>query len=151
MSDNRLTNGPGTIIPDEIARIILAPRSYTDDKVIYPAFKWLRANMPLGIARVDGYDPIWVVTKHADIRLVERDANLFHSGDHNTILTSQAGDDFTRSVNNGSLEGHFFAHLHGPSGPRRLSSGSRRNGFCPLTSRSWKRRSGRLQRSRSSI
>lgn len=90
-------------VPDDIAQIVVSPKSYTDDKVIYPALKWLRENMPLGVAEVDGYDPIWLVTKHADIKKVERDAKLFHSGDFNTVLTTRAGDDFTRSINNGSL------------------------------------------------
>ena len=47
------------IIPDDIARIVIAPKSYTDDATIYGAFKWLRDHMPLGIAQVPGYDPIW--------------------------------------------------------------------------------------------
>lgn len=90
-------------IPDDIARIIVSPKSYADDGVIYPAFKWLRHNMPLGVANVDGYDPIWVVTKHSDIRAIERDAKLFHNADHNPILNDQASDNFIRATNNGSL------------------------------------------------
>jgi len=90
-------------IPDEIAQIVISPKSYANDDVIYPAFKWLRENMPLGVAEVEGYDPIWLVSKHADIKKVELDSKLFRSGDHNAVLTSQAGDAFTRSINDGSL------------------------------------------------
>lgn len=90
-------------VPNDIAEIVVSPKSYTDDNVIYPAFKWLRENMPLGVAEVDGYDPIWLVTKHADLKLIERDSKLFRSSDFNAVLTTQAGDEFTRSVNNGSL------------------------------------------------
>ncbi|EXS68998.1 cytochrome P450 [Sphingobium sp. Ant17] len=91
------------IIPDDIARIVIAPKSYTDDATIYGAFKWLRDNMPLGIAQVPGYDPIWVVTKHADIKEVERNGKLFHNADHNPILVDQASDAFTRDINGGSI------------------------------------------------
>lgn len=91
-------------VPDEIARIVLSPKSYTDNAIIYPAFEWLRANMPLGIAEVEGYDPVWLVTKQTDIKRIERDGKLFHNADHNAVLTSQAGDAFTRSINNGSLK-----------------------------------------------
>ncbi len=91
-------------VPADIAKIVISPKSYADDNVIYPAFKWLRENMPLGIAEVDGYDPLWLVTKQADIKLIERDAKLFHNADHNAVLTDQAGDAFTRSINNGSLK-----------------------------------------------
>ena len=91
------------IIPDDIARIVIAPKSYTDDATIYGAFRWLREHMPLGIAQVPGYDPVWVVTKHADIKEVERNGKLFHNADHNPILVDQASDAFTRDINGGSI------------------------------------------------
>jgi cytochrome P450 len=90
-------------IPDAIARVVMSPRSYTDDAVVYSAFKWLRENMPLGMARVPGFDPVWIVTRHADIREIERNAKLFHNADHNPILNDQASDAFTRDINGGSL------------------------------------------------
>jgi cytochrome P450 len=90
-------------IPDEIAKIVFDAASYADDDVIYPALKWLREHQPLGLAHVDGYDPIWVVTRHADIMAIERDANLFHNADANPILNSQLNDQFMKKINNGSL------------------------------------------------
>lgn len=90
-------------IPNDIAKIVVSPKSYTDDNVIYPAYKWLRENIPLGVAEVDGYDPIWVVTRHADIRTIERDAKLFHNADFNPILNDRANDEFTKSINGGSI------------------------------------------------
>ncbi len=90
-------------IPDDIAKTVLDAASYADDDVIYPALKWLRENQPLGVAHIEGYDPIWVVSKHADIMAIERDANLFHNADANPILNSQLNDQFMRSINGGSL------------------------------------------------
>jgi acyl dehydratase len=90
-------------IPSDIAAILLHPASYTDDDIIYPAFKWLRENMPLAVARVPGYDPIWLVTKHADLMEVERNAELFHNADSNPILNKQVDDAYLRSINGGSL------------------------------------------------
>jgi hypothetical protein len=74
--------------PQDIAKIVITPKSYADDDIIYPAFKWLRENMPLGVAEVEGYDPIWVVTKHADIKAIELNAKLFHNADHNRFSTT---------------------------------------------------------------
>lgn len=91
------------VIPADIAKIVLSPASYADDAVIHDAFRWLRANVPLGVANVDGFDPIWLVTKLADIKAVERNAKLFHNADHNPILNDQASDAFTRQINGGSL------------------------------------------------
>lgn len=101
MSDDR--RPVDDYMPRDIAEIVVSPKSYTNDDVVYPAFKWLRQNKPLGIAEVPGYDPIWVVTKHADIAEIGRKPDLFHNADENPILNTRAGDDFTRSVTGGSL------------------------------------------------
>lgn len=89
-------------LPKDVAAAIVSPRSYTDDSVIYPALRWARDNCPLGIAEVDGFDPIWIVSKYDDIVQIGRDPNLFHNADANPILNNQAGDQFTRSVTGGS-------------------------------------------------
>jgi len=90
-------------IPDDIAHTVIDPASYRDEDRIHAAFRWLRANMPLGIAEVPGYDPIWIVTRMADIRAIERDPHLFASAGANPILNNRASDAFTRSINGGSL------------------------------------------------
>ncbi|MEN8747861.1 hypothetical protein [Marivita sp.] len=54
-------------VPDEIARAAVLPESYTDENIIYPAYKWLRENMPFGLAEIEGYEPVWLVTKYSDL------------------------------------------------------------------------------------
>lgn len=99
MSTTQTVTAADATMPDEIARAVVLPESYVDEKAIsYPAFTWLRENNPLGVARVDGYDPLWIVTKFADIQKVEVDSENFGVGEHNPILTSQAGDEFFRSM-----------------------------------------------------
>jgi alpha-terpineol hydroxylase len=98
MSTTTLTSADATM-PDEMARAVVLPESYLDEKkVSYPAFKWLRENNPLGVARVDGFDPLWIVTKYADIQKVEVDNKTFGVGQSNPILNTQAGDEFFRSM-----------------------------------------------------
>ena len=76
---------------------------------MWEAYRWLRTNMPLGQAVVEGYDKMWLVSKHADIKEIERQPDLFTSGggedkgSHNPILQNQAGDEFTKSLTGGSL------------------------------------------------
>ena len=53
-------------IPDEIAFKAVDPKAYADGTV-HDAFRWLRANQPLGRAELEGVEPFWLVTKHADI------------------------------------------------------------------------------------
>jgi alpha-terpineol hydroxylase len=98
MSTTTQTSAEATM-PDEMARAVVLPESYLDEKkVSYPAFKWLRENNPLGVARVDGFDPLWIVTKYADIQKVEVDNKTFGVGQSNPILATQAGDEFFRSL-----------------------------------------------------
>jgi cytochrome P450 len=88
-------------LPKEIAETIIDPRAFADER-LHKAYTWLRANCPLGVAEVDGYDPFWVVTRHADILEVSRQNDLFHSGDRQTTLTNQEGDRKVREMTGGS-------------------------------------------------
>ena len=49
-------------IPNDIAKLLVDPAPYADGR-IHAAHDWLRANMPLGLAEVDGFDPFWTVTR----------------------------------------------------------------------------------------
>src|SRR5258707_13390700 len=91
------------LIPDEIARAAVLPGSYTDEEnTVFPAYAWLRANNPLGLAKLEGFDPIWLVTKHADIMAIERNPELFPAGVNNAILNDQPSDNFTPSLTGGT-------------------------------------------------
>lgn len=98
-----------TLVPDDIARTVVLPEGHRDDGPVFEAYRWLRQNVPLGQARVDGYDPVFLVSKHADIMEIERQPHVFTSGggedhgSHNPILQNQAGDAFTKSLTGGSL------------------------------------------------
>lgn len=98
------------IIPDDIARQIVLPEGHSDLTALYDAYKWLRINMPVAKAVVEGYPPIWLVTKNADIQEVEGQPEIFsagggpeHPGSHNPILQNAAGDEFTKQLLGGSL------------------------------------------------
>lgn len=98
------------VLPDNIARQLVLPEGHTDLNALYDAYKWMRNNMPVAKAIVEGYDPIWLVTKYADIQEVETLSEVFaagggaeHPGSHNPILQNQAGDEFTKQLLGGSL------------------------------------------------
>src|SRR5271154_6550087 len=95
--------------PDDVARRIVSPEGHRDDGPLFIAYRWLRDNAPLAQAKVEGYDPLWLVAKHADILEIERQPDVFTSGggddpgSHNPVLQNQAGDAFTKSLTGGSL------------------------------------------------
>jgi cytochrome P450 len=88
-------------IPDDVAATLIDPSAYADRR-IYDTYAWLRANNPLGVAKPEGYDPFWVVTRHADILEISRQNALFHSGDRSTTIVSAAGDARVRQMTGGS-------------------------------------------------
>lgn len=88
-------------IPDEIAFQAVNPAAYADNSV-HEAFRWLRANNPLGRAELEGVYPFWLVTRHADILEISRQNDLFHSGDMPTTFTTVEGDRLVRKMTGGS-------------------------------------------------
>ncbi|MDP9102490.1 MAG: cytochrome P450, partial [Pseudomonadota bacterium] len=90
------------LLPVEIAAQVIDPKVHADGVRLHEAFRWIRANNPLGRAELEGFDPFWVVSKHADILEVSRQNALFHSGDRQTTFTSQEADQKVRALTGGS-------------------------------------------------
>jgi len=76
-------------IPQDIADTVVERGAYADQRAS-DAFRWLRANQPFGRAEPKGYDPMWVVTRHADIREISLQNRVFLNGGRQIILTSKA-------------------------------------------------------------
>ena len=93
---------PPILIPADIAATVITPKAYAEDAPVHEAFRWLRANNPLGRAELEGFHPFWIVTKHADILEISRQNALFHSGDLATTFTSLEGDATVRKMTGGS-------------------------------------------------
>ena len=89
-------------VPDEIAATVITPKAYAEDTPVHEAFRWLRANNPLGRAELEGFAPFWITTKYADILEVSRQNALFHNGDVATTLTSLDADAKVRQMTGGS-------------------------------------------------
>jgi cytochrome P450 len=67
-------------LQDAVATVI-DPKAHADPPRLDQAFAWLRKNDPVALAEVEGFDPFYVVTKHADILEVSKDNSLFPYGD----------------------------------------------------------------------
>ena len=93
---------PSKLIPLEVAATVISPKAYAEDTGLHEAFRWLRANMPLAKAEIEGINPFWIVTRHADILEISRQNSLFHSGDMATTFTTLEGDRIVRKMTGGS-------------------------------------------------
>ena len=89
-------------IPADVAATIIDPKAYGERERTDEAFKWLRREAPFAKAHPEGFDPFWVVTRHADILEVERQNELFHNGDRSATLTTIEADKKVRAMMGGS-------------------------------------------------
>jgi cytochrome P450 len=102
-------------IPDEIAAAAVLPLSYTDEQnVTYPAFAWLRANNPFGLAHVDGFDPIWLATTQEHILAIERDPQTFCSGRDEPMVNDRASSAFLQLMRGDARTLDTLAYMDAP-------------------------------------
>lgn len=94
-------NSSDVTIRADIAETLVNPRAYADHR-IHDAYRWLRANNPLGYAEPPGFDPFWAVTTYADVQAVSAQNALFRNGDRSPLIVDKASDDLTRAVTGGS-------------------------------------------------
>lgn len=79
-------------LPKELAQAIVDPKSYSQREIVDAAFAKIRATAPLDKAELDNMDPFWVVSRHADIKEIERQPDFFHNGDKSTFLSDRENE-----------------------------------------------------------
>src|SRR3546814_1432379 len=80
------------VVPAHIAKQVVSPAAYADWDAIHEAFTELRKTLPLGLVEAPGFDPFWLVTKHADIMEISRQPLIFSNNDHRCALLSQTAE-----------------------------------------------------------
>lgn len=88
-------------ISEELARTIIDPKAYSLRDPVDNAFKAIRASQPLDKAELIGFEPFWVVSRHADIKEIERQPEFFHNGDKSTVMTNIEGNERIMSLTGG--------------------------------------------------
>ena len=104
-------------LPADTAATLVNPAAYADHR-LHDAYRWLRANNPLGIARVEGFDPFWVVTKHAHIQAISRQNDLFHNADRPTTLTTKAFEERVRKITGAPNLVRSLVQMDAPDHPK---------------------------------
>ena len=80
-------------LPAELATALVDPLAHADFKRIHGAYTQIRANYPLAIADVEGCEPFWAVTKHADILEIGKNNAIFLNGTKATTFTTKAANE----------------------------------------------------------
>jgi cytochrome P450 len=109
-------------ISEQLARTIIDPKAYSQRELVDAAFAQIRAEAPLAKAEIEGMEPFWVVSRHADIKEIERQPEFFHNGDKSTFLTNIEGNERVKALTGGdpnlirslvSLDGKEHKELRG--------------------------------------
>lgn len=88
-------------VAKELAETIVDPKAYSLRDPVDQAFRTIRAETPLDVATIDDVEPFWVVSRHADIKEIERQPDFFHNGDKSTFLTNIEGNQKVKLLTGG--------------------------------------------------
>lgn len=80
------------MVPPAIAKQVVSPSAYADWEGIHRSFTELRNSVPLGLVDTKGFDPFWLVTKHADVMEISRQPLIFANNEHRCALLSQSAE-----------------------------------------------------------
>jgi len=76
---------------NEMVATVIEPAAHADSKRLFGAYAWLRKNDPIARAELPGFDPFYVVTRHADIQAISKDNILFPYGDMPSTFADAQG------------------------------------------------------------
>ncbi len=77
-------------MPDDIAQAVIWPESYVRlEEVVLPACAWLRENLPVGRAAIEGWDPMWVFSHHADMVQITLNQEVLFNGNFPHLPTQE--------------------------------------------------------------
>src|SRR5215470_15670927 len=70
-------------------RITTEPSAWADPAKVDTVFAELRRHDPVSLVDVPGYEPFWLVTRHADVQAVERDGAGFTNHPRSVLQTAK--------------------------------------------------------------
>lgn len=96
-------------IPTDLIAPLYNPATFAQRGVVDKLLKEVRENYGLAKAEVPGYDPHWIVCRHADIQTVSRQNELFYNAARSATLIPQAGEQLVKEFTGG--EYNLFSSL----------------------------------------
>jgi cytochrome P450 len=102
------------------AEALADPKTFTDPAALAGLLARLRRSDPLAVAKADDHDPVRIITRHADIMTVERDAALFINAPLQ-VHFSHSQTEASRTAAGGVDIGKFMRNLVSMDGPDHLA------------------------------
>jgi cytochrome P450 len=104
-------------LPPHIAQALVDPKAYGEWNGLHDMFTWARKETPLAVAEVEGYDPFWAVTRHADIVEISKNNTRFASGKRFTTLIEKSAGEMVKSI---APDGHLIKSLVQMDAPEHM-------------------------------
>jgi len=88
-------------IPTDLIAPLYNPATFAVRGAVDTLLTTVRHEYPLARAEVPGYEPHWIVTRHADIQTVSRQNDLFHNADRSATLIPAQGEQLVQAFTGG--------------------------------------------------
>ncbi len=89
-------------IPLDLVGPLFNPATFAEPRTIDRILMEIRRDYPFAQAEVPGFDPHWIVSRHADLAEISRQNELFHSADRSATLISRAGEQLVQQFTGGA-------------------------------------------------
>ena len=90
-----------TEIPAELVAPLFNPATFSIRGAADDILRKIRAEYPLNIANIPGFDPHWIVSRHADVMDVGRRNDVFANAVNSATLITTAGEDLVKQFTHG--------------------------------------------------
>ena len=95
-------------MPKHLAEALVDGQTYADFEKLHAVFTELRTSAPVALAKPDGIEPFWFISKFDDLQFVEKDNSLFHAGDKSTIMITEEELKNIEAINRKAAEAGLF-------------------------------------------
>ena len=90
-------------VPTALIAPLFNPTTFAESGKADGLLAEVRRDYPLARAEVPGYDPHWIVSRHADIQEVSRQNDLFHNADRSATVIPQMGETLVQQFTSGDF------------------------------------------------
>lgn len=93
------------ILPEDIARKVIAPASYGEWHGLLDTFDRLRDDMPVAkiIAQDDVFEPFWLITRYDDVMRISKDNTRFLNNPKPVVFATREATEFARAATGSNM------------------------------------------------
>lgn len=99
--DNKKEGNMPNRIPTELAAPLFNPATFSVRGAADDILCRIRSEYPLCVAEIPGFDPHWIVSRHADVIEVGSRNDVFASAVNSATLITQAGEELVKQFTHG--------------------------------------------------